>query len=195
MRIAVLYSGFIRTWNQCKINQQNNLFTPKTDLFFYTYEKPESFDGKMFVKIPEVYYPHFIDHPYHKNKNPYSSVDSTFNQWHNQYILFCMVPNDYDVYVKCRPDIELSDKINFNDYEINDTNIYIPYGNDHYDGVNDQMAFGSYSVMKKYFSIYTEHRNIFDSGVQFHPEGYITENLKRQGVNIVRLNITNTIIR
>jgi hypothetical protein len=142
-----------------------------------------------------MYYPYLPDHPYVANKNPYSSVDSTLNQWCSIFVGSRLVPNTYDYYIKSRPDIQLSGTIDFSEFDFNDTDIYIPSGNDHWDGKNDQFLFGSYSVMKKYFSIYIEHRNIFDSGVRFHPEGFVTENLKRQGVNIVRLNITNTIVR
>jgi hypothetical protein len=99
------------------------------------------------------------------------------------------------VYVKSRTDIILGGGINFNDYDINDENIFIPWGNDHCGGVNDQFAFGSHKVMKKYFSVYLEHGNLFREGKTFHTEFYVTENLKKQGVVINRLNITNTIVR
>lgn len=194
MRIAVLYAGFLRTWLACRANQQENI--GKADRYFYTFEDPMNLlPHERFVKIPEIYYPYLPDHPYVANKNPYSSVDSTLNQWHNQFINFNLVPNDYDIYVKSRPDIELSGPIDFSQYEINDTNIYIPSGNDHWGGVNDQFAFGSYAVMKKYFSVYINHQYLFAAGHQFHPEGYVTKNLEREGVTIVRLDITNTILR
>lgn len=192
MKIAVLYSGFLRSWEQCKANQLENI--GEADHFFYTFEEPLP-PYKQSIKIPEMYYPHLPEHPYTLNKNPFSSVDSTLNQWHNSFCGFNLVPNDYDVYVRSRCDIQLSGKIDFGAYEINDTNIYIPYGNDHYDGVNDQFAFGSYEVMKKYFSVYINHQYIFAAGVPFHPEGYVTKNLEREGVSIVRLPVTNTIIR
>lgn len=195
MKIAVLYSGFIRSWNQCRHNQEQNLYTPETDSYFYTYTKPENTPYKQFIQIPEIYYPHLPNHPYVATKNPYSSVDGSLNNWHNQFVGFCMMQKEYDIYIKSRCDIILSGKINFEHYLIDDKNIYIPYGHDHWNGVNDQLAFGSYNVMKKYFSVYVEHQWIFDSGLQFHPENYVRENLERLGVTINRLNITNDIIR
>lgn len=193
MRIAVLYSGYLRTWDACKNNQKDNFYTPDTDSFFYTDQEPDS--CKQFIKMPGVYYDPIYEHPYMINKNPYSSIDSTLNQWHNQFIGFCIVPNDYDIYVKSRCDIQLSGKIDLRQYEINDTNIYIPHGNDHWGGVNDQFAFGSYTVMKKYYSVYLQHQNIFNGGQQFHPEGYVTKNLEDHGITINRLTVTNNIIR
>jgi hypothetical protein len=194
MKIAVLYSGHLRSWNRVKSNQENSFYTPKTDTFFYTYDEPENTKYKSFVRIPGTYY----DQPlsiYDANKNPITCTDNTLQAWHNLFVGFCLVPKTYDVYVKSRCDIELSGKIDFTKYDINDTNIYIPSGNDHFGGKNDQFAFGSYSVMKKYYSIYLEHQNLFRKGLVFHTELYVTENLKAKGVNIIRLDITNLIIR
>ncbi len=194
MRVAVLYSGHLRSWDKVKENQKDSFYTDDTDLFFYTYKTPKGTPFKQFVKIPGTYYDQVVQ-AYDSNKNPVTCTDNTLQAWHNLFVGFCLAPNDYDVYVKSRCDIELSGKIDFSQYDINDTNIYIPSGNDHCGGVNDQFAFGSYSVMKKYYSIYLEHQNLFNSGLTFHTEYYVTENLKKQGVNIVRLPITNIIIR
>jgi hypothetical protein len=194
MKVAVLYSGQIRTWNQCKANQEANLFTPETDLFFHTYTEPENTNYKQFVKIPGDYFGREVDQLY-PNRNPVSTPLEVIQPWLNSFIGFCIVPQDYDIYVRSRCDIELSGKINFEDYVINDTEIYIPSGNDYWGGVNDQFAFGNYKVMKTYFSIFIEFQNIYRDGVQFHPETYVTENLKRHGIHINRLSITNTILR
>lgn len=191
MKVAAFYSGYTRTWDKVQSNQAASI--GPCDKYFYTFESPGP--CWQWIRIPQHFYPYLPDHPYIKNKNPYSSVDSTLNQWHNQFVGFNLIPNTYDIYVKSRCDIELGGNIDFAQYEINDTNIYIPKHNDHYEGVNDQFAFGSYSVMKKYCSVYINHRDIFDSGMQFHPEGYVTRNMKNLGLNIIRLNITNTIVR
>jgi hypothetical protein len=193
MNVAVLYSGHLRTWNACRQNQIDNFYTPTTETYFYTYDEPET-PYKQFNKIQGTYYTEPLDW-YNSNKNPVTCTDNTLQAWHNLFIGFCLVPHNYDVYVKSRTDIVLSGKINFEDYNIDDTNIYIPYGNDHCGGVNDQFAFGSYKVMKKYYSVYLEHGNLFREGKTFHTEFYVTENLKKQGVVINRLNITNTILR
>lgn len=194
MKIAVLYSGHIRTWDKCQENQKHSFFTDNTDLFFYTYTKPENTDYKQFIQIPGTYY----DKPlnwYDSNKNPITCTDNTLQSWHNLFIGFCLVPMDYDVYVKSRCDIVLNKKIDFEKFDYSGNNIYIPVGNDHCGGINDQFAFGSYKVMKDYYSIYLEHQNLFKDGLTFHTEFYVTENLKRKNINIVRLGVTNLIIR
>jgi len=193
MKIAILYSGHLRTWERCKINQQDTVFTNDSDLFFYTYTKPENTDYKQFIQIPGTYYDKVV-HGYDSNKNPVTCTDNTLQAWHNLFVGFCLVPNNYDIYVKSRCDIELSRKINYDDYDINDNNIYIPVGNDHCGGVNDQFAFGNYEVMKKYYSVYLNHLKLFQTGLTFHTEFYVTENLKYLGVNIIRLNKTTNII-
>jgi hypothetical protein len=195
MKVAVLYSGQIRTWNQCRANQESNLFTPETDLFFHTYTEPESTNYKQFIKIPDDYFDANIVNQMYPNRNPVSTPFCVLQPWLNSFIGWCICPKEYDIYVRSRCDIQLSGKINFEDYVINDSEIYIPLGNDYCGGINDQFAFGNYHVMKTYFSIFTEFQNIYRDGVVFHPESYVTENLKRHGIHINRLSVTNTILR
>lgn len=193
MNVAVLYSGHLRTWNACRQNQVDSFYTDNTESYFYTYDEPNT-PYRQFVKIPCTYYDKKLD-IYDSNKNPITQADTSLQQWHVNFVGSCLVPNNYDIYVKSRADIVLSGSINFNDYEIDDKNIYIPWGNDHCGGVNDQFAFGSYEVMKKYFSVYLEHGNLFARGFVFHTEHYVTENLRDKGVNIVRLPQTSYIVR
>lgn len=163
-------------------------------MFFHTYTKPENTDYKQFVKIPGDYFDISVNDLY-PNKNPVTNIHWVLLSWKNAFVGFEIAPNDYDVYVRSRCDIQLTGKINFEDYNINDNEIYIPLGHDYFKGVNDQFAFGSYQVMKAYFSIFTEYEKLYNGGEQFHPESYVTLNLKNKGININRLSITNTILR
>ena len=194
MRIAVLYAGHLRTWEQCRPDQQEKFWTPETDLYFYTYTKPGNTDFKQFVQIPCSYYNEKV-HDYDSNKNDITRTDNTLQSWHNLFVGFCLVPKGYDIYVKSRCDIKLSARINFNEFAITPHDIYIPKEGDYCGGVNDRFAFGSYEVMKKYYSVYLNHLKLFQAGLTFHTEFYVTENLKRQGVDIHRLNLEDTIIR
>jgi hypothetical protein len=193
MKIAILYSGHIRTFEQCFINQQENLLTENSDLYFYTYTNPEV-PYKQFIQIPGTYYDGLV-HDYDSNKNPITSTDNTLQSWHNLFVGFCLVPVNYDVYVKSRCDIILSGKIDYSQYPMIDNTVYIPLGNDHCGGLNDQLAFGNYMSMKKYYSVYLEHLKMFQDGLTFHTEYYVTKNLERKGVNIVRIPVTNYIVR
>jgi hypothetical protein len=194
MKIAIIYSGHIRTWEQCKTNHENNLATNDCDLYFYTYTHPDNTTYKQFIQIPGTYYDGVI-HDYDSNKNPVTSTDNTIQSWHNLFVSFCLVPMGYDVYVKSRCDITFSGKIDFSSYPIIDDVVYVPVGNDYCGGVNDQFAFGNYMSMKKYYSVYLEHYKMFQDGLTFHTEFYVTKNLERKGVKIIRIPITNYIQR
>jgi hypothetical protein len=196
MRMAVLYSGHLRTWGVCQPNQQDSFYTEDTDAYFYTYDEPQNTKYKQFIQIKGTYYAKNIEE-YEINKH-YSTISAKniLWAWHNQFIGFCLVPMDYDVYIKSRCDITLSGKIDFNKYEINNKNIYIPGGQDYLPGaINDQFAFGSYDVMKKYFGLYLNHMDLYRAGFVFHPETYVLQNLIRQGIDIIRMDITNDTIR
>ncbi len=195
MRVAVFYSGALRTLKECWQNQNDTFSAYDAQLYFYTYDKPHGVSYRQFIQIPKVFYPDFID-LYKENMNPISNgVHNTLNQWHNQLTSFCLVPSNYDIYVKSRCDVKIEGKIKFEEYKMNDTDIYIPVGNDHFGGVNDQFAFGSYEVMKKYCSVYLNHAKIFARGVCFHTELYVKENLQDLGVNIVRIQPSTHIVR
>jgi hypothetical protein len=43
--------------------------------------------------------------------------------------------------------------------------------------------------------VYLNHGDIFREGVEFHTERYVTQNLIRQGVEIIRIPVDNYIIR
>jgi hypothetical protein len=167
-------------------------------LFFYTHEPPEvnltENITHSFIQIPGHFYlPAGPTHKFMTRKRPEASIDSTLNQWHNMYIGFCTVPQTFDVYVRMRPDIMFGGKINFEAYDYNNK-IYIPEGND-YGGINDQFAFGNYEVMKKYFSLYINHQELWDDGVTFHTETMQLANLRKQGVEIIRIPITEYVLR
>lgn len=191
MRTAILYAGQLRSWSATRVNHEKNLVG---DRYFYTTERPDGRYKQFVQDYTKTYYPDIL-HDYDSNRNPITQQHGSQNQWHSMFVGFCLVSTDYEVYVKCRPDIEVSAKINFEDYDYPDNRVYVPEGNDHCGGVNDQIAFGNYMSMKKYFSIYTEHHKLFAKGIQFHTEAYVTENLRQQGVEIVRIPQTTQIIR
>lgn len=196
MKIALIYSGHLRTWEKCRGNQKDFIITPECDLYWHTYEKPFEEDIKFFLQIPGEFHKYEIgSHPYDQNRRPETSVANTLNQWHNNFVGFSMVPKIYDVYVRIRPDITFEKKIEFSEYDYNQNNIYIPHGHKYWGGVNDQIAFGNYEVMKKYYSVYLNHGEIFKHGKRFHTEEYVRENLERQGVNIIDVKVDNYIIR
>lgn len=186
MKICLLYTGYLRTWDQCRANHQMNIYSPDTDLFFYTYEKPEGVEFKQWVQIPKPYYPDpFKAHKYNERKRQETSVFQSLNQWCNNFVGFRTLPLGYDIYVRIRPDIKFNGRLNFTDFDVSGNNIYIPEGHD-YGGCSDLFGFGNYNVMEKYYSVFLNCHRLWNDGAEFHSEGMQMTNLRREGVNIVR---------
>ena len=209
MRIALNYTGLLRSWQQCKGNHYDNVWVPnKCDAFFYSDIDPELImeereleyfhEGKLlFIQDENVnFYPDpWAKHRYSERMVPENTVCQTLRQWHCGLIGFCLIPQGYDIYVRIRPDISFNGKINFADYDCTGKTIYIPQGND-FGGINDQFAFGNHEVMKIYYSIYQTHHDLWHEGKIFHSEGMQLANLNKHGVNIVRIGSPQvTIIR
>lgn len=191
MTAAIIYTGFLRTWESCLLNQQENLIKHyDCQNYFYTFEDPNY--GGQFVRIPHSYYPALQPHEYDSNKQPETTIYNTLNMWHNLFVSFSLVPKGFDCYVRNRPDIKFSGKVELN----NEPNtIYIPDCNDFRGGINDQFAYGCYDVMKIYFSLYLHYKDYYNQGVKFHPEGYLLHHLQVNGIKIVRTNINQAILR
>lgn len=203
-KIALCYTGLLRSWQQCKGNHYDNVWIPNNpDMFFYTDKNPfsdlesreHSFvysggldDEKGFWRPDQNvdWYPDpFKPHIYDKNKAPENTIYQTFRQWHCGMIGFNLIPKGYDIYVRIRPDTILNGPIKFSDFDCSGKKIYIPQGHD-YGGVNDQFAFGNHEVMKIYYSVYQNCHELFNEGHRFHSEGMQLANLQKHGVEIVR---------
>lgn len=132
---------------------------------------------------------------YRANCAPETWPENTVNMWHNMYRAWLKAPEGFDCYVRMRYDIVFDSVIDFTAWPMLPDVVYIPNCSDYRDGVNDQMAFGSYGAMEKYFSVYLNHGKLFDSGLMFHSETYLKHNLEMLGVKIRRIPVTNRIIR
>jgi hypothetical protein len=184
MTAALIYTGHTRTWERCKNNHEQNIICDNKEVFFNVCEKI----------IPYEFYT-LNGHAYDQNRRGETTVASTLNQWHNNFIGFCLVPRGFDVYVRIRPDITLREPIDLRNYDYSGRTVYIPHGHNYHAGVNDQVAWGNHDVMKVYYSVYLTHSDLFRDGVIFHTETYLTEHLKRSGIDIVRVPVDNDIIR
>lgn len=100
----------------------------------------------------------------------------------------------YDVVVSLRMDVIYQNKFDYGD--LADNTIYIPAGNDHYVGINDQVAWGVIEVMKKYNSIFSNIIHLLEQRLSApHPECLTRANLLYYNVNIQRMNLSHYIIR
>ena len=199
MKTAIINTGYLRTAEKCRANQWANLLEGVDfDEYYFTHEKitflhPDRMGNVFQKQIPYNFYPTLpTPHPYYANKAPETEPCNVLNMWHNLFISFCLVPNTYDCYVRNRPDIQFSGRVHL---ENEPGKVYIPHGNDYREGINDQFAFGCYESMRVYFSLYLYHERYFNQGVMFHPEGYLKHHLEQNGIEIVRVNPTQAILR
>lgn len=183
MNVCLTYSGYTRTWAQCRPNHEANLSPAPRHAVHYN----ETEHNLVAYERDEW--------GYSANKAPETWPENTMNMWHNMYYAFLLAPMGMDVYVRIRYDIFLEGAVDFSQYEYPDDRVYIPIGNDFRDGVNDQFAFGSYAAMTRYFRIYLDHWLYFKEGKQFHSESYLKYNLDFHGVAIERLPFSNRIVR
>lgn len=181
MRVCMIYSGWLRTWEGCEPNHRAT-FSPAPDL---TIDYNETHANLMHYKVDKW--------GYKANKAPECIPENTMNMWHNMYQAWSQAPKGFDVYVRNRYDITFSGPIDFGAYQYDGDTVYIPTGNDYRDGINDQFAFGNYEAMKKYYSVYLYHSHHFAQGKPFHSESYLKHTLELLNVNIVRIPVTNQI--
>ena len=203
LKICLIYTGNCRTWELCNENhkevfgvkgwpvEERNFY-----VYFYTYERPikcpilNECKEFTFNKIPESFYPDpYAVYKYNSRMRPENTPNQSRNQWLNNFVGFRLVPKGYDVYVRVRPDIKFSTQtIEWDKFDYSGNNIYIPKGNDYGErSINDQFAFGNYEVMKAYYSVFLNYDELWESGVTWHTEGMLYENLLKENINIVRI--------
>lgn len=144
-------------------------------------------------------------------RNPAFDVreNNTLQQWHKLQILFQSLDTtaiaEDDIVLRIRPDAELhmspKDFASFLDENSSSTHICIPEGNNIFDKkylsyapntLNDQIAFGSYTVMKPYCTLYSSlnkehlHRPLISEAILYNH--LITHN-----ISIVRVSLPYTL--
>jgi hypothetical protein len=94
----------------------------------------------------------------------------------------------YDVVMSLRVDVIIENYFQFN---IKKNTIYIPIGFDWVkNGINDQIAYGSYEVMSKYNTIYKNIIYLLDNHLSIpHPESLTYAHLKYNDVKVERINL------
>lgn len=184
MKVCLIYSGWLRTWDQCRPNHEEMLRPHPTCIVHYNENH-----GDM-----RPYKREDFEH-YRANKAPETEPENTMNMWANMMEAWRRAPIGYDCYVRNRYDIVFSGPIDFSKYEMAADKVYIPVGQDYREGVNDQFAFGSFYAMCQYFAVFKYHEELFNAGKTFHSESYLKHTLDLRGIQIVRIPQTNTIIR
>lgn len=194
-RIALIYTGNLRSWQHCKYNHWETFGEQDVSGFFFTDKDPRETDDVQpkrprvyqWIKYHESFYDNpFGDHPFNSRKAPENTAHQTLNQWISSFTGFMLTPTGYDIYVRIRADIKFNGPLNFDQFDCTGNNIYIPEGLN-FGGVCDQFAFGSYKVMKAYYGVLLDCAHLwYRDGVLFHSETMQLKNLESKGINIVR---------
>lgn len=188
MTVCLIYSGHLRTWEQCKCNHAEVLRPAPAHVVHYN-------------ETTHDLTPYHRDewrHYYRGNEYPEteSQPENTLSMWRGMWNAWQLAPEGFDCYVRIRYDIILEGGgVDFPQWPMENNTVYIPEGNDYREGVNDQFAFGNRQSMEKYYSVFHHHKTHFDAGKPFHTESYHKYTLDMLGVNIVRIPITNRILR
>jgi len=119
MIAKLIYSGYTRTYDQCKSNHMENI----TGAELCETHRNETTNDLEHYK--------FDDYTYNSNKAPETIVRCTLNQWYNNFMSFVNVKKeDSDVFIRMRYDIKIHGLIDLAEYSYNDNTIYIPKGHD-----------------------------------------------------------------
>jgi hypothetical protein len=178
MRIALCFSGQLRTFEECFPYIEDNLIKANPqhefDMIGYfnsdnnlIYDELKDYPFKLLLVEPDVELPNLMyqDNKYTINYPPRSKA--VFYQLYaiqNANKLRKQYEQDnnfeYDFVVRIRPDFKYLDSVDLSNLEFD--KIYLPLENDHF-GYNDRFAIGSREVMEVYM-------NRFDFWMKQHPE-------------------------
>ncbi len=119
-----------------------------------------------------------------KYKPPETKPINTLSMFYQIQKCFSLVENNiYNAIIRLRFDITFDTKLDI----IMNQNINIPQGGDHWGGILDLFAYGSFDIMKKYSQLYDKiNEYITSNSVIFHPESMLRFYLNECGVPINR---------
>jgi hypothetical protein len=129
------------------------------------------------------------------NKRKETNLDTMTRHFINKQRVFNLLEehikttgSQYDVVLSIRADLKINNRFNFN---TKPNTIYIPRGNDFINyAINDQIAYGSYDVMKKYMNVINNCDKILKGGKSIpHPESLTLANLEINNIKIVRVGL------
>lgn len=131
------------------------------------------------------------------------NIDSNFEN--NLYMFnsitecFKLLDDEYDIVVRCRPDLMLQTPINFESI-INEIinglyDIQIPSPQFNHKGINDQLAIGNWKGMKHYMSIMDNVEEVVNRRKVWHPETLLMLHLRTPDIRIHQMIYDYTIIK
>jgi hypothetical protein len=118
------------------------------------------------------------------------NVNNNIKMFYSIKKCFELVPDDYDVVIRCRFDLLLQDKINLKYWVdkilLNEFDLYIPTERFNMGGFNDQLAIGSYNAMKIYSDCAYYLHNLSKALNRWHPETFLHTYLNQYNLIIIQ---------
>lgn len=203
MRVAILFSGRIKHYRENYDNILSNIIQNNQVDIFLSHSPELNEDLEDFIRLykpiivlnDKIGYFDYTKYP----KRDKNQGHNTMCMFVNRLRVFQLLRNYmkeknvfYDAILSYRLDIIAQDKIDWS--EIDSNTLYIPAKND-YGGINDQIAYGSINVMKKYMTIYNDLNNILEDGCIFHPESLLKKYLEKCRLIIERIRFRYEITR
>ena len=194
--VAVLIYGRL---NKCNKDIIKSVGNHNVD-YFISSDNSTTSDLQNCIKIynPLSYNNDSITYKYnfdkYPNKRDETNLDTMTRHFINKQRVFNLLEEyikttekQYDVVVSIRTDLKIHSKFNFN--RIHPNTIYIPRGNDFINhAINDQIAYGTYDVMKLYMNVINNCDDILKRGKSIpHPESLTLANLELNNIKIVRV--------
>lgn len=208
MKIAILIAGRILHFEKHYKNIIENIVQTNEVDFFLSHSPELGEDVESFRELykpktlnNDEIIPRYIDEKY-KHVNRHNCTRMLYNRQRvfNDFKEYSMNHNiHYDLIINYRIDTFAFNKLDYNWFNnSNENNIYIPLGEDNGIpnlSINDQMAFGNINVMEKYFSIYNNIIEYLQEGCRFVGEDLVWHCIKKNNMNIIRLNHKQGIVR
>jgi len=208
-KVAIVISGLLRSFNN-KLLPFLNQLPDNYDIYLLTSNPLTDFINKKVVlddflthnKIKEVVIEKsLLNLPDNLSKRDKNIV----NQLYKIKRHFDIIPKTYDIYVKCRPDVNfkcnITDFIDIVEQQLDEKTIIIPTGFDIYDiklldrifiddCVNDHIAISNFQVMSIYSEIYN---NINIEEIPIISEKYLKQHLIKNDIKIKRIDLPYSI--
>lgn len=196
MKIALIMAGDLRCFTDCYPSLESNILNyNECDLYLHLYDDPLVADA-IRILSPKKYLvedrnkvsvSNEIDPLCYIYKPPETDPQKVFSQWRNVQTAFNLIDSDsYDMVIKTRYDIKYTNPLKANSFDVNSLNI--PMGGDWRGGLFDMIAWGSYSLMSQYCSLYQRINQYVKEGVPCHPE--LLNRRNNQTANIRRCDYT-----
>jgi hypothetical protein len=186
MKIALLFSGRIKAWDECYPNFKKNILESNSEHTIHSYLCHNADNS-----LPDL--ERFCDlYNIKKYENIHINIDELVRQiplapnmaakylsfkmyfcWYRAFQLMKSSDINYDIVINFRADIVLNQPLLFTEIFKHVDSLYVPSDFDH-GGMNDQIALGSMATMEYYVNIYNKLLEIYETTkTPFHTETYV----------------------